>query len=537
MRHSGTMRYLAAAAAAILVLLASGCARPVRPSTDTTPEVRVQGARILDADLEDIAAPPSAAEVPPEPARAAEPPALAVPPGVAQGVTVSLDCVDARTADVLRGLAYQGNVDLILMGGPEQRVTLHLKEAPWAEAFRAVLNGAGLVTVWEGRRVRVLAAEQFRAARELADRLERQEARTQVVPLQNLYAKDAAPTLTSVLSEGGRIGVDEEHNALLVTDTPSRLESLRAAVRDLDRTPSQVMIEAIIVDVTLNDELHTGFDWSAIRTGGKGVTLRQTLTVGAGTHPVTNPGATLGFALTGDDWTLSAVIDMLQKQDNIKVLANPRVLAINNRRARIEIIEEIPYQVLTQTQQGGQIGTTSFKEVGVKLEVTPRIAADGGVHLQLTAEQSAPTGTAINQIPVIQTRRSETIMTVRDGQVIAIGGLRRHRSATNEAKIPVMGDVPLLGLLFRRAETVDVETELVVFIRPKVIRPGQAPTARERTLADAINHPDRRPQVIRTDPLRLHVKEEDDRARRVPPQTIEKPAASPPPPKAAAKQS
>jgi len=97
--------------------------------------------------------------------------------------------------------------------------------------------------------------------------------------------------------------------------------------------------------------------------------------------------------------------------------------------------------------------------------------------------------------------------------------------------------VPLLGLLFRRAETVDVETELVVFIRPKVIRPGQAPTARERTLADAINHPDRRPQVIRTDPLRLHVKEEDDRARRVPPQTIEKPAASPPPPKAAAKQS
>ena len=522
MKRAATMRFVAGAVVAALVLLASGCGRHARSSADSPPRVRIEGARILEADPEMYAAEAAAVEA--TPTHVAPPPPTAVPPTAAPGVTVSLDVIDARAADILRGLSYQGNVNLIMTSGTDRRVTIHLQEAPWSQAFRAVLEGADLVAEWEDNRVRVLSAEQLRTEREGAERLARQRPETRVILLQNLFAKEAAPTLTSVLSEGGRIGVDEERNALLVTDTPSRIEALHAALRDLDRTPAQVMIEAIIVDVTLNDELHSGVDWSVLRQGAKGITLKQALTIGAGTNPVTNPGASLGFTLTSDDWTLSAVVDMLQKQDNVKILANPRVLAINNRKAQIQIIEEIPYQQLTQTQQGGQIGTTSFKEVGIKLGVTPRIAADGNVHLQLTAEQSAPTQAAINQIPVVQTRRAETSMTVRDGQVIAIGGLRRHHASTNQSKVPAAGDWPILGFMFRRVETVDTETELVVFIRPKVTRPNQALTARENVMAEAIDHVDRRPQTVRTDPLRLHVAEEDARDRTLPAAPPKKPA-------------
>jgi len=207
---------------------------------------------------------------------------------------------------------------------------------------------------------------------------------------------------------------------------------------------------------------------------------------------------------------------VLQTFDSVQILANPKVLAINNRQATIQIIDEIPYQELTQTSGGGQIGTTSFKEVGIKLEVKPRIAADGTVHLQLTAEQSAPTGAVVNQVPVIQTRRSTTVMTVGDGRIVTLGGLRRRRAATNEDKVPLLGDIPWLGVLFRRVETVEVDTELVVFIRPKIIPPGTKLTVRERTMAEAIDNVERRPQVIRTDPLRRNIQEEDDRARRVP---------------------
>ncbi|MBE3069990.1 MAG: hypothetical protein IMZ66_07115, partial [Planctomycetes bacterium] len=460
------------------------------------PTVRVQGARILEKDSE--------LEPPPGPAApVAERPPLAIdvtensepPPGVADGVVISLDLVDARATEVLRGLAYQGNVDLVLAAAIEQRVAVRVKEMPWADAFRAVLSAAGLVARWEGSRVRVITPAQLRTEREVGDQLERQRPHTVVIPLQNLFATDAAKALTSVLSETGRIGVDEERNALVVTDVPSRLEVVDRAIRQLDRVAPQVMIEAIIVDVTLNDELHYGFDWTLTKAEGDQVGLNQALRVGAGTNPVTNPGGNLTFTLLGNNWTIGGVYDVLQTFDHVQILANPKVLAINNCQAMIEIIDEIPYQELTQTSEGGQIGTTSFKEVGIKLQVKPRIAADGTVHLELTAEQSAPSGAVVNQVPVIQTRRSTTTMSVQDGRIIALGGLRRHRAASNEDKIPVLGNIPWLGALFRRSENVDVDTELVVFIRPKVVPPALRLTTRERTLAEAIDNPDSRPLI------------------------------------------
>jgi len=504
-----------AAAAALLV---AGCARLDRRAVaPRPPTVRVEGARILekDAELEPVPGPvaPVADRAPLalDMADGGQP-----PPGVAQGVIVSLDLVDARATEVLRGMAYQGHVDLVLAAAIEQRVAVHVKEMPWADAFQAVLSAAGLVARWEGSRVRVITPAQLRTEREVGDQLERQRPRTVVVPLQNLFATDAAKALTSVLSETGRIGVDEERNALVVTDVPSRLEVVDRAIRELDRVAPQVMIEAIIVDVTLNDELHYGFDWTLTKAEGDQVGLNQALRVGAGTNPVTNPGGNLTFTLMGDNWTIGGVYDVLQTFDHVQILANPKVLALNNRQAIIEIIDEIPYQELTQTSEGGQIGTTNFKEVGIKLQVKPRIAADGTVHLELTAEQSAPTGAVVNQVPVVQTRRSTTTMSVRDGRIIALGGLRRHRSASNEDKIPVLGDLKWLGSLFRRSETVDVDTELVVFIRPKVVPPGVRLTSRERTLAEAIDNPDARLQIERSDPFRLNPEEEDDRARRVP---------------------
>ncbi len=499
-------------------LVPGGCSQPARTQgAAPAPRVRIQGARILEKDPElrpDTPVPAPVVELPPitiEQTEKSEPPA-----DVGAGVTVSLDVVDARAGDILRGLAYQGSVDIALAPGINQRIGVRLQDTPWRDAFQAVLSAAQLVARWDGRRARVLTSVQLRTEREASDQLERLRPQTIILPLQNLLATDTAKALSSVLSDVGRIGVDEERNALVVTDGPSRLEVISRTVRDLDRAAPQVMIEAIIVDVTLNDELHYGFDWTITKAEGDQVGLNQALTVGAGTNALTNPGANATFTLLGSNWTIGGVYDVLQTFDDVQILANPKILAINNRQATIQIIDEIPYQELTQTSGGGQIGTTSFKEVGIKLEARPRIAADGTVHLQLTAEQSAPTGAVVNQVPVIQTRRSTTVMTVGDGRIVTLGGLRRRRAATNEDKVPLLGDIPWLGVLFRRVETVEVDTELVVFIRPTIIPPGAKLTTREQTMADAIDNVERRPQVIRTDPLRRNIAEEDDRARRVP---------------------
>ena len=512
-------RYGIIATVVLLAMLAGGCARS-RPGIATPPpRVRVEGARILDPDPELLArieTPVPLADLKTEPVNVELPDPCMPPPGVAEGITVSLDVIDARATEVLRGLAYQGDVDLVLAGQTDQRVTIRVQDRPWAQAFRAVLQAAHLIAEWEGSRVRVVTAQQLQTEQQSVEQLELLRPRTAVIPLYSLLAKDTAKTLTSMLSGAGRIGLDEERNALIVTDTSSHVEAIRLAVHELDTVPLQVMIEAIIVDVTLSDELHYGFDWTLTKIEGDQFTLQQRLTVGAGTNAVTNPGGQVQFTFLGDNWTIGGVYDMLQTFDSAKILANPKVLAINNRKANIEIIEEIPYQELTQTGEGGQIGTTAFKEVGIKLEVTPRIGDDGAVHVELSVEQSADTGAAINQIPVIQTRRSSSVMTMRDGQIAVLGGLRRHRTVANEDKIPLLGDIPWLGILFRRVQTVDVDTELVLFIRAKLVPRHLGLTPREKKLAEALDHLDRRPQIERTDPLRRNARTEEDRVRRVP---------------------
>ena len=527
MRSQTVLRYGQVIATALLVLAASGCepsnrrTAPAR-AADPSPQVRVSGARILAPDPElsfqEPRQSPAAPAGPAQPAAVAapEPAAPAPPPDLAPGVKVSLDLVDARAVDAIRALAYQGNVDVVVAAGADNRVTVRLQDTPWMDAFQAVLDGAGLVAQWEGKRARVLTAQQLRLDREAADNVERQRPVTEVMALQNLLATDAAKAVTTALSDVGKIGVDEETNALVVTERPSRMPAIRSAVRRLDRVAPQVMIEAIIIDVNLTDSLGYGVDWTAAKSAGDTVSLVQALTTGAGTDALLAPGGSVAFALAGNNWTLSGLIDALQSQDNVKILANPRVLAINNRPANIEIIDEIPYQQLTQTSNGGQIGTTEFKQVGVKLSVVPRIADDGTVHLILSVEQSAPTTAAVNTVPVINTRRSDTIMTVQDGQTIVLGGLRRYRTASTEDKIPLLGDLWLVGGLFRRVETTDVESELVLFIRTRIVPTNQTLTARERTLSGALDNIEMPPQILGTDPLRLHVREDRQRTHSVP---------------------
>ena len=514
-----TRRLVAAGVAAAVLLAAAGCGSAEKRTGRGEPRVRIQGAKILEADPEhrvEQGALPRALQNLPSRIEAAVP-AGGIPEGIAPDVPPStVDLVDTPVSEALRGLAYQGGVDMILAEGLDRKVSVHLENASWAEAFEAILDAAHLVSEWEGRRVRILTPEQLKTQREAVDSLERQSPQTEVHVLHNLLAEDAKDTLETIISGDGKMGIDKELNAVVVTDTSSRLRAVRHAVASLDQTPPQVMIEAMIIDVVLTDALSYGWDWTVMKQVGDTMNWAQRLTVGAGLNAAAAPGGRIGFGLTRRDWTINGVWDFIETHDNTKVLANPKILAVNNREASIEIIEEIPYQELTQTSDGGQIGTTAFKEVGVKLVGTPRIAADGTIHLDLRAEQSNPTGAAINQIPVIQTRKASTVMTVQSGQTIVIGGLRRRREITNEDKMPLIGDIPGLGGLFRRVVTTEVDTELVIFITPHVVYPNRSLTAREEILTEALDHLERRPMVIRTDPLRLFVGKEEDRARRVP---------------------
>lgn len=288
---------------------------------------------------------------------------------------------------------------------------------------------------------------------------------TEVFNLNFANAKDLEITISKLVSHDGRVGIDNRLNSIVVTDTTSNLEQLRLAISRLDTKAPQVMIEVLIATVKLTDELKMGVDWTQLGTS------KNFLTQGLNITESINPFGKVTFSSTPGNWNFKGLIDFVETNKDVRILANPKVLVLNNHTATIKTVKEIPYRELTETAEAGSIGTTSFKEAGVKLEVTPQITEDGFIIMDIWPEQSAQVDTfTINNsdVPVIETRNTITTLRVKNGQTIIIGGLRESHSSVQESKIPILGDIPIIGMLFRKVYTEVVESELGVFITPHI---------------------------------------------------------------------
>jgi len=293
---------------------------------------------------------------------------------------------------------------------------------------------------------------------------------TEVFNLNFANAKQIEKTVSNLVSRSGKVGIDERLNSLVVIDTTANLEQIRQAVGKLDAKAPQVMIEALIVNVKLTDELKMGVDWTKLGTAKNFFTQGLNITGSA------NPYGKVTFLSTPSNWSIQGLIDFVETNKDVRILANPKVLVLNNHTATIDSVEEIPYKELSETSAGGSIGTVSFKEAGIKLQVTPQITDDGYIIMHVKPEQSAQTGTFTienSETPVIETRRTDTTLRVRDGQTIIIGGLRKSEPSVVESKIPLFGDLPLIGVLFRKVDTDIIESELGVFITPHIYTDGE----------------------------------------------------------------
>jgi len=191
-------------------------------------------------------------------------------------------------------------------------------------------------------------------------------------------------------------------------------------------------------------------------------------------------GGTLRFGVLNDAVDIDLALSILHKQVGAKLLANPRILVLDNEKATIDITSEIPYQRLTESAMGGSMGTTEFKEVGVKLEVTPHLAArDEMIRLHLKPEFSVKTSDVIitttgagarYPIPVVDKRTADTILLIKNGQTVVLGGLRKKETTQDVRKVPLLGDLPVFGNLFRSESEETVNSELVVFITTWIIK-------------------------------------------------------------------
>jgi protein transport protein HofQ len=386
-------------------------------------------------------------------------------------VTLTVD--DVPVAQVLQAIAALNESNLVVAPDVSGQISLQLKNVPWKQALQTVVSSAGLVLEPQGGVLFVhtrawLAEKQAQGEAEQQKRLLTLPLQGQSVPLHYADATELAKAGEKLLSTRGALTVDKRTNRLLVRDDEQHLAELLAWVTEMDLPIGQVELTAHIVTINEKSLRELGVKWSlADAEGGVGAgqitTLGSDLSVAnATTHAGFNIGKISGRLL---ELELSA----LEQKQQLEIIASPHLLTSHLQPASIKQGTEIPYQV-----SSGESGATSveFKEAVLGMEVTPTVLQKNRVRLKLKITEDMP-GQVLQQadgeVLAIDKQEIETQVEVKSGETLALGGIFSQKNKSARDSIPMLGDIPWLGQLFRHDGKDSERRELVVFITPRII--------------------------------------------------------------------
>ncbi len=446
------------------------------------------------------------------------------------GQKISLDFKDADIQNVLRVLADVSGLNIIATDDVQGKVTLHLSDVPWDQAFDLVLRTNRLEKTQEGNVVRVSSVKRLTEERDALKSAN--ESETQLEPLQVKYIRvnyaraDEAlvDKVKGVLSDRGAVTFDDRTNTIIVRDIGNGIADATHLIKELDIQSPQVLIEANIVEATQDFARGLGIQWGyrynagpetgnptgfnfpgTVGLGGSGVGAGVPAPGnGTGAVPAPTPflasfpvpdtfgsgfgansGSALDLALGSIDGahSLSARITALENDGKAKVISRPRVITMNNVAATIQSLTIIRVKLpstgtVISTGGGGASGANTATEkinTGITLVVTPQVSSDGFVLMNIYAKSSLPDFTrAVDGIPSEVSREANSNVLVRNGDTVVLGGIYRHQSQDNEDGLPYLSKVPAIGWLFKRTLESKHHEELLVFLTPKVVETGTA---------------------------------------------------------------
>jgi len=406
------------------------------------------------------------------------------------GRSISLNFQDIPVRTVLQIIADYNEFNLITSDTVTGNITLRLDGVPWDQALSIILKVKGLDKRMQGNILMVAPADEL-AARE-AQTLQAQQQVEELAPLYSEYvqinyakAVEFAELIknedTSILSPRGSVSVDERTNTLLIRDTAKSIEDIRRMVVILDIPVRQVVIEARMVTVKddLNEEL--GIRWGVTNTDGEGTSsgslegvdvarggnvpsLTDRLNVNL---PVASPAGAIAFqvARLANGTILDLELSAMEKENKGEVIASPRITTANQKEAYIEQGVEIPYQ------EAASSGATStqFKKAVLSLTVTPHITPDDKIILDLVVTQDTVSEVKSGLAPAIDTQRIGTQVLVNNGETIVLGGIYQQSIISSVSKIPVLGDIPYFGWMFRNTSEANQKKELLIFVTPRIV--------------------------------------------------------------------
>lgn len=303
---------------------------------------------------------------------------------------------------------------------------------------------------------------------------------------QNTPQRDPSGRVVSTQNLQGQISViaDPTTNSLIVVGAPDSAELVRQIANQLDKIPQQVMIETLIVEASLDAKDKLGVEWSFAQQhafGHDNATGSGTVNFGGNTGSAT--GAGFRYSIAGRDF--SAFVNALKTDQKFHILSAPRIFTSNNQQAEINVSQQVPYVISQQTDTNGNvIFNYAFQDVGIVLTVTPRISANGTVTMDVNQTANDLQGFTSFNAPIVNQREANTTVSVRDGETIVLGGIMRTSVTSTVNKVPLIGDIPILGNLFRSTSKEKQKTELLVFLTPHIVRDSvDAAKVREETNA------------------------------------------------------
>ena len=430
------------------------------------------------------------------------------------GERLTLNFQDIETRAVLQLLADTSDLNIVVSDTVQGNVTLRLQNVPWDQALDILLTTKGLGMRRNGSVIIVAPAAEI-AARERAELETLQELRT-LEPLRSEFiqvnyakASDLANLISagenSLISDRGSVAIDERTNTLLVQDTSDRVASIRRLVTTLDIPVAQVLIESriVIVNDDYSRDLGVRFGATLVQdNSGDGLFSFTGTSAGSDTItqsainninntgspfpvttppiaqrynvnlPVANPAGQFALAILDSDFLVDLELTALQAEGDGQIISTPRIITANQKEGRIEQGVEVPYQ---ESSSSGAT-TTQFKEAVLSLTVTPQVTPDDRIIMDLLVTKDSVGELVASAtggfVPSIDTRSIMTQVLVNDGETVVLGGIFETEERETVNKVPVLGDIPVLGYLFRSTVTVNNQAELLIFVTPKILREG-----------------------------------------------------------------
>ncbi len=377
---------------------------------------------------------------------------------------VTVDATRTPLSEVLSILAAKSDLNMVTSPEVEDRkITIHLKNTPIEEALNLVVRAAGLGYQRIGNSILVGSQQMLGTETGLA---------SYVIPLQFADAFEVVPLLEGIAEN---VAADLSGNKLVVVASPVGYEQITHVIEEIDLPPVQILLETEVVEVTTDDLLEFGIDWAKLTSQSVIISEGEPVPSEAGQFPDEMPWVDIGSGLTDEisrqTKTLELALDFLENEGKARILSRSTLATLNNRTAEIHIGDVIPYTVSGLTQTGLYEVSVEKEHIGVTVTVTPRVSGNGYITALVEPNVSSIVGFKgpNDEIPWTKERRTSTHVRVKDGQTFMIAGLLSEDTSEEYSKVPLLGDIPILGYLFKHTKIQTRTSDLIIKITPRII--------------------------------------------------------------------